>query len=1114
NDGSQVFTEQLVTWSNTQLDNPSYFSIADLDNDGDDDFAIVASAASTRPKGIFWIRNEGAGTFSSPIAIQSGLNYMGEVVTYDFDGDGNIDIVVADGPFGSAGLRLIKNNGGGSFTTSSPLSFKAETIKLGDIDSDGLMDFVVRNDDDNDIVWMKNDGGFTFADSTIVMSEARDVEFSICDEGNDGVTDIFFYTNYFGFTNTTNFTVGLLTNDGSENFTLTYYLTTQTNMNSGMAMDLEMDGDVDFILAYDYADKISIFENLDVDLLDPVIITWPTASDINAGESLASSVLSGGSASVPGIFSFTNPAITPPVGYYTAEVIFTPADPVTYNSVLGSAQVLVTDTIPPVAVCQDITVYLDGAGLASITAADIDGGSTDNVGIASLVASQTSFNCSDIGVNSVTLVVTDNFSNVDSCTAIVTIADTVSPTAVCQNITVYLDGAGSATVYAADIDGGSSDNCGLDTIFMIDGGLPVDQIVFSCSDLGPNAIQLVALDASMNFGTCVAVITVLDTISPTAVCQNITVYLDGSGNATITAADIDGGSTDNCGIPSLGASQTTFTCSDIGPNTVNLTATDGSTNSSNCNATVTVVDTVSPAITCPGNQTAYANASCQATIPNFTGMAVVSDNCDASPAVTQSPLPGTIVSGAGTTVNVTLTATDASSNSTDCNFIVTIQDSIKPTISCPGNQTVYVGASCQATVPNFTGMAVASDNCDPSPVVSQIPAPGTIVSTTTTITLTATDASTNSSNCTFDIILSDTTSPVAVCQNITVYLDGSGNATITAANIDGGCADNCGVPSLSASQTTFTCADLGPNTVTLTATDGSTNSSDCDAIVTVMDTISPVVTCIGDTTICDDVLPDYTGLVIASDNCGIMNISQNPIPTSVIAGPTLITITATDSSSNSSYCTFTVTPNASSSSTDSIVACFSYTWIDGNTYAQDNDTATWTIPNAAGCDSVITLNLTINTVDTSVTVADPMITANVTGALYQWLDCNSSYAIISGETGQSFTAITNGSYAVEITENGCTDTSACVQIVSTGIGESGFENIVIYPNPNSGQFSIDFGGLDNPILRIYTIAGKLLMERRNITEAVLTVEFNEAAGIYVLEIISEGYSRKYKLIKE
>jgi len=65
---------------------------------------------------------------------------------------------------------------------------------------------------------------------------------------------------------------------------------------------------------------------------------------------------------------------------------------------------------------------------------------------------------------------------------------------------------------------------------------------------------------------------------------------------------------------------------------------------------------------------------------------------------------------------------------------------------------------------------------------------------------------------------------------------------------------------------------------------------------------------------------------------------------------------------------------------------------------------------------VVTLNLIIDTVDISVSVADPSITANASGASYQWLDCDNNFTAIAGETAQSFTATANGNYAVEITQ--------------------------------------------------------------------------------------------------
>ncbi|MCP3958870.1 MAG: hypothetical protein GY719_13535, partial [bacterium] len=230
--------------------------------------------------------------------------------------------------------------------------------------------------------------------------------------------------------------------------------------------------------------------------------------------------------------------------------------------------VVLNDATPPTAVCQNINLYLDGAGNGTITAADLDGGSTDNCSGITYSASQTAFTCADLGPNNVTLTVTDGNSNSDNCIAVVTVVDTVSPSALCQNVTIYLDGTGNGTIAASDIDAGSTDNCGSPTF-------SASQTAFTCSDLGPNNVTLTADDGNGNTGNCVAVVTVADTTSPTAVCQNVTLYLDGSGNSTITAADIDGGSTDNCGAVTLSASQTAFTCSDLGPNNVTLTADDG-----------------------------------------------------------------------------------------------------------------------------------------------------------------------------------------------------------------------------------------------------------------------------------------------------------------------------------------------------------------------------------------------------------------------------------------------------------------------------------------------------------------------------------------------------------
>src|SRR5205823_2281977 len=131
------------------------------------------------------------------------------------------------------------------------------------------------------------------------------------------------------------------------------------------------------------------------------------------------------------------------------------------NGQSATATVTVVDPVPPVAVCQDLTVQLDATGHASITPAQINNGSSDACGIASLSLNQTNFDCANIGANTVTLTVTDNNGNSSTCTATVTVVDSIPPVAVCQDLTLQLDATGQGTITPAQINNGSSDACGI-----------------------------------------------------------------------------------------------------------------------------------------------------------------------------------------------------------------------------------------------------------------------------------------------------------------------------------------------------------------------------------------------------------------------------------------------------------------------------------------------------------------------------------------------------------------------------------------------------------------------------------------------------------------------------
>ncbi|MBT5402491.1 MAG: T9SS type A sorting domain-containing protein, partial [Crocinitomicaceae bacterium] len=164
---------------------------------------------------------------------------------------------------------------------------------------------------------------------------------------------------------------------------------------------------------------------------------------------------------------------------------------------------------------------------------------------------------------------------------------------------------------------------------------------------------------------------------------------------------------------------------------------------------------------------------------------------------------------------------------------------------------------------------------------------------------------------------------------------------------------------------------------------------------------------------------------------------------------------------------------------------------------------------------VVTLNLIIDSVDTTVTPSGLLLTANQSGASYQWLDCP-AMTPISGAVGQSYTATANGDYAVIINHNGCTDTSECYTVNSVGIVENDFEtDVLIYPNPTDGNFSIDLGGVYETInVTIRDAGGKLIQSKTYTSSQILKLKLDEAPGIYAVVIASDSKRAVVKLSKE
>ncbi|MCD6067856.1 MAG: hypothetical protein K0S33_2682 [Bacteroidetes bacterium] len=233
--------------------------------------------------------------------------------------------------------------------------------------------------------------------------------------------------------------------------------------------------------------------------------------------------------------------------------------------------------------------------------------------------------------------------------------------------------------------------------------------------------------------------------------------------------------------------------------------------------------------------------------------------------------------------------------------------------------------------------------------------------------------------------------------------------------------------------------------------------------------------------------------------------------------------TYTDLLTSVNGCDSTVTTNLTinnpTTGTDVQTACGSYTWIDGNTYSSSNNTATYVLPNAAGCDSTLTLNLTISVPDTGITILIPTcacpadIMVDSVATAYQWYDCTTN-TIIPGQINQIFSPVMSGSYAAIIDQNGCIDTSACVAYTHTGLQSLSQVSSVltIYPNPNNGEFTVK-----SVTEGIYTLSNEL-------GQVIRTFELNSAnnrevriehleAGVYIAMSKNNGIPVKVVVTK-
>lgn len=203
--------------------------------------------------------------------------------------------------------------------------------------------------------------------------------------------------------------------------------------------------------------------------------------------------------------------------------------------------------------------------------------------------------------------------------------------------------------------------------------------------------------------------------------------------------------------------------------------------------------------------------------------------------------------------------------------------------------------------------------------------------------------------------------------------------------------------------------------------------------------------------------------------------------------------------------------NLASSITE--VACGSYEAPDGQTYTESGDYVA-VISGTAGCDSTITINLTIVDIEVEAVFEGGVVSTDLIAETYQWLDCNDGFNPLPGEFHQTYTPSANGSYAVEVSMEGCSATSECVEVLITGITDARQQALSIFPSPTTGRLTIDLGtDATDAVIELYDMQGRRIATQHGSGQQRVQMEMDGPAGVYLLRAVSRNGTVHERVVK-
>ncbi|MEZ4685911.1 MAG: T9SS type A sorting domain-containing protein [Bacteroidia bacterium] len=263
------------------------------------------------------------------------------------------------------------------------------------------------------------------------------------------------------------------------------------------------------------------------------------------------------------------------------------------------------------------------------------------------------------------------------------------------------------------------------------------------------------------------------------------------------------------------------------------------------------------------------------------------------------------------------------------------------------------------------------------------------------------------------------------------------------------------------------------------------------------------------------IFPEYSGINDTAVVCpGASFVLPNGVVFNNVQSPFSAAVTLVSQAGCDSIVDYQINLAPDHNDFQSFDLCYgsSYTFPDGTLLSNiTNDTSylSQLLTSSNSCDSNITTLLNVIDVDNDLLVNGNTLIAAASNASYQWLNCSNGYAPIAGATDSIFVVFNNGSYAVEVSQQGCRDTSVCYTVLTVANEELAKNGLRLYPNPAENGCWVEANAVMPELrARIFDLRGRLLLERKAFNSKKLTLDLRSlGAGVYVVEL-SDGISRQ------